>query len=289
VAEIKSRDPNQFPLTAERLAEDVFNGLRSKGEVTQSRIPLLADLNILLGTLDENAYTCSLDSKASISSNKRYWIENYRPGRPAGILGAHDAETNTHFYRTPKASTQAHPESHWQLVPCMNLLPSQGGNRTGFPINVFAIFERRYGKFLAYDGGSVQMRGPLSMENLSIDGGVYHFGVDFTETTLAANPRPYPVLKLREKTFHTQTALNKLGWTPFFAIIPGSQPGYFYITPFTPKTAFSYELTPEFYKNMRDKGPFISADDGDTGRIWTLEGHRPDSMDQWRFDEVNIR
>jgi hypothetical protein len=288
VVEIRSPHPNQYPLEAERLEESTFNSLRSKGELTQSRIPALADLNILLGTLDNGAYTCALDSNVTVATNRRYWIENHHPGHAPGILGAHDAETDMHFYRTPKATTKSAPESQWQLVPHLNLRPNQGGNRTGHPLNVFALFERRWGKCLAYDGNSVQMRGPLSLVNVEHQGDKYHFGVDFTETTWEAEPKPHPVLKLRERTMHTQDLLRTQGWTPFFALIPGSQPGYFYITPFTPATSFTESLTPELYTRLREKGPFISADDGDTTRIWTLEGHPSAAMSQWRFEAVDI-
>jgi len=255
-------------------------------------MPLLADLNILLGTLDNNAYTCSSLPGASISSNKRYWIQNYHLGCAPGILGAHDAEDNEHYYRTLKSDDLKLPENHWQFVPVLNLLPNQGGNHTGFPLNVFAICERRYGKFLAYymNRGEVQMRGPLSMVNLSIDNqDGYYFDVDFEQRTWEANPGPHPQFVFKNSKFRTSMDVSRLGWTPYFAIIPGSHLGYFYITPFTPQSAFSSDLTPGLYGTMTDEGPFISADSDCNGkRIWTLNGHRPDSMDEWRFDEVDV-
>jgi hypothetical protein len=291
VTEISSKDPNLFPLQAEKLDEEVFNRLRSRGELTQSRIPILADLNILLGTLDAHAYTCNLGADSRVSTNKRYWIRNYHPDCPPGILGANSAEGDKRFYRTPASDDQTHPENHWQLVPYLNLAARQGGNDTGFPLNVFALAERRYGKFLTYDIHSrgVEMRDALSMQELTIAGDErFHYAVDFTGTTWEAKPRPYPKLRLRSRSGAEQSE-SKLGWTPYFAIIPGRSPGYFYITPYLPKSPFSTDLNPAFYSTMRDKGPFISADSRCGGtNIWILENHPSDAMDQWQFAEVNL-
>lgn len=292
ITEITSKDPSEYPLTVRELDMDSFNEMRSSGKITQSRIPILADLNALLGTVDKkeqkdkDRYTFELAPETKIQSNRRYLIENYHPGSPAGLLSAHDSESDEHFFRRLKSEAAKLPESQWQFVPYMSLKNQQGGNATGAALNVFAICERRYGKFLCYDkkGQEVQMRFPLNMQDIRIgDEGGYLFDIDFESHYL----HPQMILVNNSHRITNPGLIRSLDWTPFFALVPGTQSGYFYITPYLPQTDFATELTPQFYKKMKDEGPFIAAGDGsEDRRIWTLANHRTDSMDQWKFVEV---
>jgi hypothetical protein len=284
VTEIQSENPNRFPLTVQELDESAFNTLRGTGQVTQSRIPILADLNALLGTLDANAMTFNLPPDTKVRSNRRYWIENYHPKCPDGLLSAADSETDCHFYRRLKSDTAKLPESQWQLVPYEILSGPRTPGDTPLIWNIFAICERRYGKFLCFykNGAAVQMRRPLEMEHIRIDDrDGYMFDVDF-----GAHPSPRIVLTNGLAGVQLN-ALSRLDWTPFFALIPGPQNGYFHITPFTPQPVGVSSNSYALYTKMKAEGPFIVGGEGSEDRnIATRYNHNADTMDQWRFVEV---
>lgn len=194
---ITSDHPNNFPLKIEKMDQTEFDRLRATNVLSQAGHPLHSDVKHLLNARELEPIEINEQTHATLSLNKRYWMENYHPGYHTGILGAHDDETDDRVYRVHKKEQQHLPEAQWQLIPC----PPVAGR------TFFVICERRFTKFLAATADRIVM---VRTEDMA------------ASTVNFANPgRP---------RFDLQLDPTKIDWTPTFDLMPASN-GYYYLRP----------------------------------------------------------